>query len=186
MLLRFYGNVRRPNTDPSNRLLIGPQLPRSFVFKCPVLLCWVVLVVCVLPFISLTDPECWSLEIPIAKDGNQVEMYPTCSFLLADYNPIWHVFLCDQVPSESPGRGPASLTAQYSGASPSDRPHLHPSASHLRPLPFQPHSTNCVAFTLKLVYALKGAGPGQGVLSYIMSGFSATPCRIWLHFFIWS
>lgn len=131
---------------------------RSFVFRArsAVLLFW--LFVSRL-FISLTDPGGWSLRSPSPRMGTRWKRTQRAAFACRLQPNRWHVSLVTKSLLRVRGRGPAS-SQPNTWCFTLWPPHLHPSASHLRPLPFQPHSTNCVAFTLKPVYALKGAGPG--------------------------
>ena len=162
---------------PATGFWLARSFPRrSFIFRAlsAVLLFWLF----VSPlFISLTDPGGWGLRFPSPRMETRWKRAQRAAFAYRLQpnrwpSPFWECRAEAQRQSQ-PSTWCFTLWP----------PPLHPSASHLRLLPFQPHPTNCVAFTLKLVYALMGAGAGWGVLSYIMPGFSATPCRIWLHFF---
>ena len=138
---------------PATGFWLARSFPRrSFIFRASsaVLLFW--LFVSRL-FISLTDPGGWGLRSPSPRMGTRRKRAQRAAFAYRLQPNRWHVSLVTKsllrVQGPEAQRQSQPNTWRFTLWPPPPAP-PPPSA-----LPFQPHPTNCIAFTLKLVYALK-------------------------------
>lgn len=165
MFPRLHGNVRRPNTGPSNRLPIGQELLKAELHLPLQFCCVAVLVVVSHLFISLTDPGVWGLDLsPSMGSRRKRAQRAACAYRLQPNR--WHSSLMTKSLLGVPALRPSISLSTILGVSPSDPPSAN--QHHIWGyLPFQPHARVCVAFTLTFVYARRSrrGGGGGGRLS---------------------
>lgn len=131
MFLRLHGNVRRPNTGPSNRLPIGQELLKAELHLPLQFCCVAVLVVVSHLFISLTDPGVWGLDLsPSMGSRRKRAQRAACAYRLQPNR--WHSSLMTKSLLGVPALRPSISHSTILGVSPSDPPAPPQPASHLR------------------------------------------------------
>ena len=126
MFLRLHGNVRRPNTSPSNRLLIGQELLKAELHLPLPFCCVAVLVVVSHLFISLTDPGGWGLDLS-PRMGSRRKRAQRAAWAYRLQPNRWHSSLMTKSLLGVPALRPSVSHSTILGVSPSDPrcPHHH-------------------------------------------------------------